>query len=106
MLYMKMTNQMFEISQRLCFAAKDLENITRIVEAGGCCEQLLRKIRFVQEELHMAGCSLLTLQKLRSERIIMDDPDPAIRLVEIMRLYEIYNEMTRFHYLNYEVVYE
>jgi len=54
----------------------------------------------------MAGCSLLTLQKLRSERIIMDDPDPAIRLVEIMRLYEIYNEMTRFHYLNYEVVYE
>lgn len=106
MLYMKRINQPFEITQRLCFAAEDLDNITQMVAMGGCCEQVLRQIRTVQEELHMAGCLLLTLQKRESESIIRDDPSPEMRLAELMRLHEIYSEMTRFHYLNYEVNYE
>lgn len=97
-----MPNQQPEINQRLRCAAGHLNAVINMVEAQKPCGQVLHQICAVQGALRTVGILLISSQTQESETIIRDHPDPEIRGAELLRLQELYREMLRTPFLNYE----
>jgi DNA-binding FrmR family transcriptional regulator len=77
----------------------DLNTVTRMMEDGQPCTQILHKIGTIQRALWFLGNSLIACQVRESITFLQDNPDPDARAIEISRLQDLYKEMIRTPYL-------
>lgn len=80
-----------EIVSRLRSAAGHLRAVTRMVETGAACGEVLYQLNAVQSSLRAAARELLAVHLVESERIIKDSDCPKERALAVDRLMEIYN---------------
>jgi DNA-binding FrmR family transcriptional regulator len=77
----------------------DLNTVTRMMEDGQPCTQILHKIGTIQRALWFLGNSLIACQVRESIRFLQDNPDTDAQTIEISRLQDLYKEMIRTPYL-------
>ena len=79
------------IVSRLRSAAGHLRAVTRMVENGAPCGEVLHQLNAVQGALRAVARELLAEHLVESERIIKDSDCPIERALAVDHLMEIYN---------------
>lgn len=92
-----------EIVRRLRCAAGHLNAVIAMAEHGQSCEKILHQLNAVEAALHAAGGRLVTLHIRASEAVILADPSPAHRSIELKRLLSLYASMNHKSKQPYEV---
>ncbi len=78
------------VVDRLKSATGHLRAVTRMVEEGQPCDQVLCQLGAVQAALCAAGSALLDSQVETSADIILRNPSAQARVVELERLVTLY----------------
>jgi DNA-binding FrmR family transcriptional regulator len=91
--------ELLNIDRNLQVILEDLNTVTRMMEDRHPCNQVLHKIESIQRALRVLGCSLIAYQVRESIAFLQNNPDPDARIIEIVRLQDLYKEMIRTPYL-------
>jgi DNA-binding FrmR family transcriptional regulator len=91
--------ELVKTDHRLHVILEDLIAVSRMMEDGEACSQILHRIGTAQRALRVLGCSLIASQLRESIALIQNNPDPETQSIELSRLRDLYTEMIRTPFL-------
>lgn len=87
--------ELVKTDHRLHAILEDLIAVTRMMEDGEACSQILHRIVTARRALRVLGCSLIACQLRESIALIQNNPDLETQSIELSRLRDLYTEVIR-----------